>query len=630
MTVCTGFCVAGYLIQDSYADWQASPVSTSIETKPLKDLTFPTVTVCSPPGSNTALNYDLMKASDDSLNDSSKEALKQAAFDVFILESHNIYIKAMVAAANPSNLKSIFDGYQTAPVPYVPYGNSGLDFTMAGFEHILWNNFGAFQTSGFGETYDKDSYESNTTVNMILEFPEGLSEQVGSGSLVIQLEVDTREEEGWREEVQYRDGGPKKYTLHKEIKTWYEAESQCQSEGGHLASIVTKEEWQQVMTVAAGEYKVWLGGTEEQEEGRWRWADGSQWRYQMEKVKRTAWAGTDNDCLQMNLFSERWMEDQYCTYNNPFICQTFGHTMTGNHSLRLEYSQEQFIFPYFQVLYSYQVSSTHLTNSWQPNRIGGFRISWFIQVTNRTNLTETIGSVIKSISAEVTPGIPSNTTKYVNLFQLVTLASKARNQGMTRKEIIVRTLEEKAAILRSGSLQCWGGQVAKVDYHMIFDKVTLGMNAVTSVVSITDEDIMTGFSVYSALVYCGESVPLYQFLQSLLSTQSARTVIKATVNSIQETAFKDRETRKRLNHFYAALQDTLDLQYGAILLATISRPQLEQMIAKDWPYFRQYTSQVEECLHGDSCQGVMDIIGSFGNIHLKINTSCLRCREWSQ
>ena len=67
--VITGFFTAGYLINNSYSEWQASPVSTSISTLPISDLDFPTITICPPEGSNTVLNYDLMKAVNITLSD---------------------------------------------------------------------------------------------------------------------------------------------------------------------------------------------------------------------------------------------------------------------------------------------------------------------------------------------------------------------------------------------------------------------------------------------------------------------------------------------------------------------------------------------------------------------------------
>ena len=70
-----GFSTAFYLINDSYVDWQASPIATSISTHPISELEFPTVTVCPPENSNTALNYDLMRAINITLTDKDRQAL---------------------------------------------------------------------------------------------------------------------------------------------------------------------------------------------------------------------------------------------------------------------------------------------------------------------------------------------------------------------------------------------------------------------------------------------------------------------------------------------------------------------------------------------------------------------------
>ena len=59
LVVIGGFCSASYLINNSYVEWSASPVATTIHTVPIEELPFPKVTVCPPKGSNTALNPDL-------------------------------------------------------------------------------------------------------------------------------------------------------------------------------------------------------------------------------------------------------------------------------------------------------------------------------------------------------------------------------------------------------------------------------------------------------------------------------------------------------------------------------------------------------------------------------------------
>ena len=89
------------MINNSYSEWQKSPVSTSITTHPLDNLNFPTITVCPPKGSNTALYPDLMKADNDSLSDDDRQQLMVSIKNI----AENV-----VAATNPANLVRLFKG----------------------------------------------------------------------------------------------------------------------------------------------------------------------------------------------------------------------------------------------------------------------------------------------------------------------------------------------------------------------------------------------------------------------------------------------------------------------------------------------------------------------------------------
>ncbi len=77
LIVTAGFSVAGYLIGSSLQDWKSSPISTTITTHPISEAPFPRVTVCPPEGTNTALNYDLMRA--ESLSNATRTKLKNTA-----------------------------------------------------------------------------------------------------------------------------------------------------------------------------------------------------------------------------------------------------------------------------------------------------------------------------------------------------------------------------------------------------------------------------------------------------------------------------------------------------------------------------------------------------------------------
>ena len=52
----------------------------------------------------------------------------------------------------------------------------------------------------------------------------------------------------------------------------------CVSQGGHLASVGSEREFEQMKKVA-GDYNVWLGGKRTAEGESWQWLDGRDWGY---------------------------------------------------------------------------------------------------------------------------------------------------------------------------------------------------------------------------------------------------------------------------------------------------------------------------------------------------------------
>ena len=72
--------------------------------------------------------------------------------------------------------------------------------------------------------------------------------------------------------------GEKTYRLLKERCAWHVAKQRCEAMGGALAAPRSKEE-NAFLTRLAGRRQVWLGGTDEGDEGGWRWTDGSPLSY---------------------------------------------------------------------------------------------------------------------------------------------------------------------------------------------------------------------------------------------------------------------------------------------------------------------------------------------------------------
>uniref|UniRef100_A0A3B4H8N8 Ladderlectin-like n=1 Tax=Pundamilia nyererei TaxID=303518 RepID=A0A3B4H8N8_9CICH len=82
--------------------------------------------------------------------------------------------------------------------------------------------------------------------------------------------------------------------------SWGQAERNCKSMGGHLASVHSSNEYRHIQKLTSDHdyMETWIGGTYEFEEKVWLWSDGSSFHY-------THWcpgepSGGNQNCLQIN------------------------------------------------------------------------------------------------------------------------------------------------------------------------------------------------------------------------------------------------------------------------------------------------------------------------------------------
>jgi hypothetical protein len=72
------------------------------------------------------------------------------------------------------------------------------------------------------------------------------------------------------------------YRVYFERGTWAHAKDRCATFGGQLATVPDEATWTFVQGLAGTAY-LWLGATDEKEEGKWVWVDGTPMQF-------TAWA----------------------------------------------------------------------------------------------------------------------------------------------------------------------------------------------------------------------------------------------------------------------------------------------------------------------------------------------------
>lgn len=70
------------------------------------------------------------------------------------------------------------------------------------------------------------------------------------------------------------------YMVYDESMEWDEAEEQCESMGGHLVTITTSGEQNFINSLELNCTDYWMGATDADEEGEWKWLTGETWQYE--------------------------------------------------------------------------------------------------------------------------------------------------------------------------------------------------------------------------------------------------------------------------------------------------------------------------------------------------------------
>merc|ERR1711971_1263454 len=92
-------------------------------------------------------------------------------------------------------------------------------------------------------------------------------------------------------------------------------------QGGHLASITSKATNDNV----SAEFKtkphtsMWIGGTDQEEEGVWKWSDCTPWNFEAWMKNVAVNFAEEQDCLEFFRSEGTWNDDD-CTKKNYFLC----------------------------------------------------------------------------------------------------------------------------------------------------------------------------------------------------------------------------------------------------------------------------------------------------------------------
>ncbi|XP_028447359.1 galactose-specific lectin nattectin-like [Perca flavescens] len=103
--------------------------------------------------------------------------------------------------------------------------------------------------------------------------------------------------------------GSRCFSFYSETKTWIDAETFCQTAGGHLASIHSDEEntflKDYINQVTGANTQAWIGGSDAVQVFTWLWTDGSNFDYTSWAAGEPDDAGGKEKCLEMNWNGEQ-------------------------------------------------------------------------------------------------------------------------------------------------------------------------------------------------------------------------------------------------------------------------------------------------------------------------------------
>ena len=162
LVVTLGFIMSGYIIHQSFQAWNESPIKTTIETRPITEITFPKITVCPPKNTLTDLNYHLMMAENMTLQNETRNELKDYAMGLLYNHLYESIMKNFSKLEEKDRYYNWYHGLTQI------LGSEYFDDNwFRGVRYYVRTSAlsGSVNTQYFGENFDVDKVDSDVTVH---------------------------------------------------------------------------------------------------------------------------------------------------------------------------------------------------------------------------------------------------------------------------------------------------------------------------------------------------------------------------------------------------------------------------------------------------------------------------------
>ena len=152
----------------SFQHWEESPVVTTIETLPIRDIKFPKISVCPPKGTYTNLNYDLLMTENMTLTKKDQDRFIEKA-RAFLHDANFEHLMENVGKVRVKNqYKNWYLGIDKFSLPHLDVDENSLLFDID-----TWAKEGSLETDRFEKSFELDEIPMRLKVDIKIHSPMG-------------------------------------------------------------------------------------------------------------------------------------------------------------------------------------------------------------------------------------------------------------------------------------------------------------------------------------------------------------------------------------------------------------------------------------------------------------------------
>ena len=183
---------ATIIIVSLFISWDASPVSTTIETKPIRKLEFPLVTICPPAGSTTAINSDLKQAENINLTKSFRGELSRMSAEIIEDEAFKELQDEEEGFVEEDKYMNWYRGYSKPTLPFEEqnYGHSYTQTYIQAYQFETSALQGSVSSPGYGKPFKLEKFKKLVRYEYTIHLPENTNMAYNGSRLVLRLRLE--------------------------------------------------------------------------------------------------------------------------------------------------------------------------------------------------------------------------------------------------------------------------------------------------------------------------------------------------------------------------------------------------------------------------------------------------------